>query len=106
VLIDQRTGFAYPGTHYDDGLSRTRLDPAQRSRPSAQLPLTNFTVDERGRYRQARSSCQALRIGAMVGTGSVVRKSMMSVLQSAGFSTSSPCEVPGTIASSPSGRLR
>jgi hypothetical protein len=55
---------------------------------------------------RVRSSRQARRIGAMVGTGSVVRKSMMSVLQSVGFSTSSPCEVPGMIASSLSGRLR
>jgi hypothetical protein len=44
----------------------------------------------------------ARRIGAIVGTGSVVRKSTMMVLQRAGFSTRSPCDVPGTTESSPS----
>jgi hypothetical protein len=48
----------------------------------------------------------ARRIGAIVRTGSVVRKSTMIVLQSVGFSTRRPCEVPGMIASSPSGRPR
>src|SRR5665213_1263037 len=39
-------------------------------------------------------------------TGSLLRNSSMIVLQSAGFSTRRPCEVPGMTASSASGRPR
>lgn len=48
----------------------------------------------------------ARRIGASVGTGSLVRKSTMIRLQRSGFSTSSPWDVPGTIASSAFGKPR
>lgn len=72
----------------------------------ARVAREMYVAEDEREVSPVRSSCQALRIGAMVDTGSVVRKSMMSVLQSVGFSTSSPCEVPGITASSLSGRLR
>ena len=84
-------------------LSRSALSARSRC---AGVAREMYVAQDEQEYRHVRSSCQALRIGAMVGTGSVVRKLMMTVLQSVGFSTSSPCEVPGMIASSLAGRLR
>jgi hypothetical protein len=46
------------------------------------------------------------RMGAIVGTGSRVKKSSSTVLHRSGFSTSKPCDVPGITANSPSGRAR
>src|ERR1700729_3123900 len=43
-------------------------------------------------------------MGANVGTGSVVKNSVMTMLHSSGFSTSKPWEVPGTTDSSASGQ--
>jgi hypothetical protein len=78
-------------------------------------PRSSFRGQQRQDSRQPcgvarlRSSVQGLlrrRIGASVGTGSLVRKSMMILLHTAGFSARSPWEVPGTTASSASDRPR